>query len=287
MQKEKIIKLLTGASTEDASKYIPNPLNLWVKQVGDSLGEIPFFVSESSEGEVTGFCIFMTYKSGPSTAYLLYVDVKEKYRRLGYGSALIKKGCEYLKSLGYSSVEYIVPPEIKDLSILKKQGFFEEREEIYVTYKISSLKKSKINENIDKLRPLINKVKSLSETPKDVVTRFKDLQKRKHRYIDITKFDPYLTEVFVDKGQILGYMAFSLYESKIITQIDLYISGEKEAKYAYPAILGEVIERSFSEDSDDFMICLYVNDIPKYQALKELLGEPYEENRSGVLTLKL
>lgn len=288
MQKEIKIELLTGVSPEEASKYILEPRRQWLMQVKDSVGNIPFFVYEGKEEGIIGLCIFMTYKANPGTAYLLYVSVKEEYRGQGYGSGLINKGWEYLKKrLGYSALETIFPLETQDISYLVKKGFREVRKEIYMTYNLPALRKSKLNGSLDRLEPLINKVKGLPEIPTDNLIKFKDLQKRKRKVTDITKFIPNQTEVFIDKGQILGYMAFSLYESQMITLIDYYISGAKEARYAYPAILGKATERAYSEDSDDFMIRLYVRDDQQYEALKELLGEPVEENRADILAIEL
>lgn len=286
-QKEFKIKLMYGASPEEAARYIPTSVKLWLKIVKEAVGEIFIFIAVNEEGETIGLSIFMTYKASPFVALLLHVKVKEEYQGQGCGRALIRQGCDYLRKHGYQMLETIVLPDMHTEEYLEKEGFSEARKEIYMLYHLADLRKSKLSKNFEQLRPLMKKVKRYSQISEGEKTSFRELVKRKHMKVDIAKLDAELSGFYVDDGKILGYLSFCLYESHFVTQIDRYISGAEEAKYAYSAILSEIIERSFSEDSEDFRVSLYLNDISQCQLLKQLLGDPLEEVATNIYAQKL
>lgn len=287
MQNEIKIKLMYGASPEEAARYLPTSVKPWLKIVKDAVGEILIFTSVNKEGETIGLSIFMTYKASPFVALLLYVNVKEEYQGQGCGIAMIRQGQAYLKKHGYQMLETIVVPDMHIEGYLEKEGFSEVRKEVYMLYHLADLRTSKLSESFEQLRPLMKNVKRFSQISDEEIASFRELVKRKHMKVDIAKLDAELSGFYVDNGKILGYLSFCLYESHFLTQIDRYISGAQEAKYAYATILSEIIERAFSEDSEDFKLSLYLNDMLQCQLLKQLLGDPLEEVETSIYAQEL
>lgn len=287
MQNEIKIKLMYGASPEEAARYLPTSVKPWLKIVKDAVGEILIFTSVNKEGETIGLSIFMTYKASPFVALLLYVNVKEEYQGQGCGIAMIRQGQAYLKKHGYQMLETIVVPDMHIEGYLEKEGFSEVRKEVYMLYHLADLRTSKLSESFEQLRPLMKNVKRFSQISDEEIASFRELVKRKHMKVDIAKLDAELSGFYVDNGKILGYLSFCLYESHFLTQIDRYISGAQEAKYAYATILSEIIERAFSEDSEDFKLSLYLNDMSQCQLLKQLLGDPLEEVETSIYAQEL
>ena len=132
-------------------------------------------------------------------------------------------------------------------------------------------------------------VKKIHEVSPLEKKAFQKLLYDKGHRVDIDQCDPDYTRYYINKySKIIAYMPLRKSDEGKVINTDLFISDDKNAGMAFPAMLADIITRDSQILDEHTKIIIYTSSESNATALKDGFGQPTKERilRASKITVR-
>ena len=251
----------------------------WYFDIAVGIKDIRLFVAYGDNQEL-GYALYCTNYAYPNMYEMAYVFVREEYRNHQVATELIKRSSDIVKSRNVNKTMISVSEDFLFLEkTLNKLGFKEYVKNELMVYKLKDMLDSTLYNRIDELKVVTNNAKKLSEVKKisaNQVELFSRELKKVGITVDFDELEEDFSRYFMEKGKIVGYMAFSQHMDNILYMNHLYISDDATNKFIIPGMILSALRSCEDNLPEDMSILIQFKDKQNVEAIEKSFGKADE-----------
>ena len=236
------------------------------------------------DGKDIGYVVYATSYAYPKMYELLYVYVDENYRNQNVATDLIRRSGEMLKTLGLGKPMVIIEANDRYMEgIFERAGYELHLVNNLMVYRLGDMLESVLYDRIDELKIVTDNAKKLSEakaTSNNQVELFKRTLEKRGVQVELEELAEEYSRYFFEKGKLVGYMAFTRYDEKMLYMNHLYISPDATNKFIIPGMILSSLRSCEDSLDKDTSIIIQFSDKNNFDAVEKSFGiaDEYEEN---------